>query len=555
MSTKQLNQLAELLQLHPPPFIFIHDPLHSRPTPSSFLHNSLHNSTSQSMPVRIDCNACLTSKMLFHAIINEVTSWVPELNTKGRATSWFNRHVSKWDRSLDSFVEALKAAFDETIGTLGTRTNANLILLFENVERLKETLPALIVPLTRLCELAQIPISTVFISSAPWCEISPPIGTLTEPYLVSVASRSKQDTISYLNSLFPVAVAGSSTSRPNSDAYNPILKPLYSTFLGVLYDGCTPYTTDPDDLTHLAYAMWPGFVRPVLEDWWAAEQSLEGGDEKERGEDRPVSSNEEHRRKPQELRTLPPDSATPLLIRHFLVSFNSSFSPLHNRTISAKSFLNAQASQPSFRLSQRFTAPAMASINASLSSSPKKTGLGLAGSKHGDLGASLSKHKKLLLVGAYISSFNPARTDLRMFGRVAEGVMKKGRARRTGGISTGKSLFGRKAAKVPQVLLGPNSFTLERLLAIYGALVVEHGDGHTAPINLQPGQVEIEVHRTTVLTMLTELIQLRLINRIGQHDRLDNNVTLKCNVGFEVAESFAREMKFNLSDLLWDPVS
>ncbi|KAG8979728.1 hypothetical protein FRB90_007996 [Tulasnella sp. 427] len=141
-----------------------------------------------------------------------------------------------------------------------------------------------------------------------------------------------------------------------------------------------------------------------------------------------------------------------------------------------------------------------------------------------------------------------------MFGRVAEGVAKKGRARRARGIGTGKSLHGRKAAKVPQVLLGPNSFTLERLLAIYGALLVEHGDGHTDPAQLRPGEVEVEVHRTTILATLTELIQLRLVNRIGQADRLDNNLMLKCNVGFDVAEGFAKEMKFSLSELLWDPV-
>lgn len=153
MPTKQLNHVAELLQLHPPPFIFIHDPLHSRPTPSAFLHNSLRNSTSQSVSALIDCNACFTSKMLFHAIINEVASCMPELNTKGKAMSWSNGNVSKWDRSLDSFVEALKSAYDETRGTRGTRKNTNLILLFENAGRLKETLPGLIVPLTRLDEL------------------------------------------------------------------------------------------------------------------------------------------------------------------------------------------------------------------------------------------------------------------------------------------------------------------------------------------------------------------------------------------------------------------
>ncbi|KAG8942459.1 hypothetical protein FRC04_003627 [Tulasnella sp. 424] len=554
MATRQLNQLVELLQFHPPPFIFIHDPLNSRPKPSSFLRDHLQNPASQSTPVLIDCSQYFTSKSFFHAIINEVTNWKPELDSKGKAVSWSNGHASKWDKSIDSFTEALKATYDEIIGSWKKGQGANLILLFENVESLNESLPTLVVPFTRLRELAQIPVTTIFISSAPWSEISPSVGTSSEAYMVSITSQSKQDVISHLGTLFPIAVPDSSTSGPISDAYDPVLKPLYFTFLGVLYDACTPYTTDSDDLEYLAYAFWPGFVRPVLEDWWAADQDRQDGstEERETADGEPIS-----RERPQiPQRTLPPDSATPLLIRQFVTGFQSSFSSLYSRSISATSFLRTQASQPSFRLSQRFSAPAMANINASLASSSQKTSSGLNDTtRRKDLGTSLSRQKKLLLVAAYISSFNPARTDLRMFGRVPDGVIKKGRARRAGGISTGKALFGRKAAKVPQVLLGPNSFTLERLLAIYGALLVEHGDGQTDPTDLQPGEAEVEVHRATVLTMLTEVTQLRLISRIGQHDRLDNNVMLKCNVGFEVAESFAKEMKFNLSDLLWDPVA
>lgn len=306
---------------------------------------------------------------------------------------------------------------------------------------------------------AQIPVTTIFISSAPWSEISPSVGTSSEPYTVSITSQSKQDVISHLGTLFPIAVPDSSTSGPISDAYDPALKPLYFTFLGVLYDACTPYTTDSDDLEYLAYAFWPGFVRPVLEDWWAADQDRQDGstEERETADDEPVS-----RERPQiPQRTLPPDSATPLLIRQFVTSFQSSFSSLYSRSISATSFLRTQASQPSFRLSQRFSAPAMANINASLTSSSQKTSSGLNDTtRRKDLGTSLSRQKKLLLVAAYISSFNPARTDLRMFGRVPEGVIKKGRARRAGGISTGKALFGRKAAKV--CLLLASSFRNNR---------------------------------------------------------------------------------------------
>ncbi|KAG8999673.1 hypothetical protein FRB90_012025 [Tulasnella sp. 427] len=548
MAAKQLNQLVELLQLHPPPFIFVHDPLNARPAPSSFLQSTLQSTNSHVLPISIDCNECFTSKTIFHAIINQIAGWTPELDPKGKAVSWSNRHVSKWDKSFDSFVEALKVAYDETKGSRKSRKDLNLVLMFMNAERLKETVPALIVPLTRLRELAQMPVTTIFLSSAPWSESSPPIGTSSEPYMVSITSRSKQDVILSLNSRFPKTVASTSAYRPTSDAYDPILKPLHAIFLGVLYDACTPYTTDPDELEYLAYAMWPGFVRPVLEDWWAEEK-----DRKDESDN--VNGFHDQTAGHQDGRSLPPDSATPLLIKQFIVSFQSSFPPLYNRSISATAFLRAQAAQPSFRLSQRFSASAMANINATLPSSPKKIGVGLFGSTDGsDLGASLSNQKKLLLVAAYISSFNPARTDLRMFGRVAEGVAKKGRARRAGGIGTGKSLHGRKAAKVPQVLLGPNSFTLERLLAIYGALLVEHGDGHTDPAQLRPGEVEVEVHRTMILATLTELIQLRLVNRIGQADRLDNNLMLKCNVGFDVAEGFAREMKFSISELLWDPV-
>ncbi|KAG8984583.1 hypothetical protein FRB90_005221, partial [Tulasnella sp. 427] len=323
-----------------------------------------------------------------------MTGWMPELDPKGKAVSWSNGHVSKWDKSFDSFVEALKAVYDETKGSRKRRKDLNLVLMFMNAERLKETVPALVVSLTRLRELAQIPVTTIFLSSAPWSEISPPIGTSSEPYMVSITSRSRQDVILYLNSRFPKTVASTSAPQPTSDAYDPILKPLHAIFLGVLYDACTPYTTDPDDLEYLAYAMWPGFVRPILEDWWAEER-----DRKDEGNN--VNGFHDQTGH-QDGRCLPPDSATPLLIKQFIVSFQSSFPPLYNRSISATAFLRAQAAQTSFRLSQRFSASAMASIHATLSSSPKKiVSVGLSGSTDGsDLGASLSNRKKLLLVAA-----------------------------------------------------------------------------------------------------------------------------------------------------------
>lgn len=55
---------------------------------------------------------------------------------------------------------------------------------------------------------------------------------------------------------------------------------------------------------------------------------------------------------------------------------------------------------------------------------------------------------------------------------------------------------------------------------------------------------------------VSELVQLRLFHRIGggtADTKLDNSMMLKCNLNPETAERFAKDMGFNLFELLWDP--
>lgn len=59
------------------------------------------------------------------------------------------------------------------------------------------------------------------------------------------------------------------------------------------------------------------------------------------------------------------------------------------------------------------------------------------------------------------------------------------------------------------MLLGPNTFPLERFLAVFGALMAEHGDGDTDFKDLQPGELEVEVYRSGVL-MTVSLLRLYL---------------------------------------------
>lgn len=103
----------------------------------------------------------------------------------------------------------------------------------------------------------------------------------------------------------------------------------------------------------------------------------------------------------------------------------------------------------------------------------------------------LPLYAKYLILAAYCASYNSPRTDLRMFGR---GPMTlRGKNRRSGVESAGRGYEGSgsagkksgaglkkvktlgKVGKVPQGLLGPKSFPLERMLAIFQSLLAEHG--------------------------------------------------------------------------------
>ncbi|KAJ9092366.1 hypothetical protein QFC21_006868 [Naganishia friedmannii] len=106
----------------------------------------------------------------------------------------------------------------------------------------------------------------------------------------------------------------------------------------------------------------------------------------------------------------------------------------------------------------------------------------------------LPLYAKYLVLAAYCASYNSPRTDLRMFGRGP--LTLRGKTRRSSGAgrgyegsgSAGKKVgaglkklktttttLGKAGARVPQALLGPKSFPLERMLAVFQSLLAEHG--------------------------------------------------------------------------------
>ncbi|KAG8928246.1 hypothetical protein FRC02_007185 [Tulasnella sp. 418] len=476
----QISRLLEILSSYSPPFIYIHDPFGVQPSPSAHIATWADNHQSDTALATVDAIESFSPKLLYTKIINSLSRWSPSWNSTSKAGGdcWNGGEIGKWDLTWDTFVDALRAVFEQlkekrdkskTKRKAGgpsqnTGTVPNMILVLNKAERLKDSLSSLIVPISRLRELSMIQVTVVFVSNCAWDDISPPWGSCPDPYMIYIPQLTKQETVQHLSSLFPLQYLESSISP-----YNPILKPLYPMFLEVLYDSCTTYTLDVKEMEYAALAMWPSFVRPVLEDWRASEETamdveIEGASF-----------------------TLPPDESRLVLIRLFTRSFTEGFNSLYTRSISARDYIKAQESLPAFRISQPFTQLHQPGSEANTPSMKDALALPLG--------------TKLILVAAYVASFNPARSDLRMFGRQADGPQHRKRKTGSRGPRSGS------VAKIPQRLLGPSPFALDRFLNVYGALVVEHGGIEEA----DPGQIEVEVHSAGVLMTISELIQQRLL--------------------------------------------
>lgn len=130
------------------------------------------------------------------------------------------------------------------------------------------------------------------------------------------------------------------------------------------------------------------------------------------------------------------------------------------------------------------------------------------------------------------------------------------------------------SAQIPQRLLGPAPFPLDRLTAILGALLEENDvDARPlAPEYTVPGEyTDMEIGRTGIyasvsdlfvaiprmctyaLMKIMELTSMRLLHRTSPGDKLDGPPMFKCGVSYDVTLAFARQLDIPLNDLMWDP--
>lgn len=178
-----ISQLTTLVTTCPPTFTYVHDPYTTRVTAS--LVNALLTSLSavdaksfvtdnDVIPTiasaQVDAVACFTPRLFFDTTLNRLAKWRPRWNDG--CASWPGGFTGvRYNDSLDKFLHGLRVLHaqlnDDKEGPTpdrsasnarGPRNTANIVkmvLVIDRAERIRESLPELLVPLTRLAELVR----------------------------------------------------------------------------------------------------------------------------------------------------------------------------------------------------------------------------------------------------------------------------------------------------------------------------------------------------------------------------------------------------------------
>ena len=162
------SQLLTLVAAHPPPFIYVHDPSTPRVTASAV------SSTLRGLQDRPELNlafahinavSCFTPRLLYDNALNALAGWEPAW--EDGCANWsgpLEGTSQRFNESFDGFTHGLRAVWNDVLartrqdghGGKATAEQTRLVMLVENADRLKETMPDLLAPLARLAELVSI---------------------------------------------------------------------------------------------------------------------------------------------------------------------------------------------------------------------------------------------------------------------------------------------------------------------------------------------------------------------------------------------------------------
>jgi len=140
----------------------------------------------------------------------------------------------------------------------------------------------------------------------------------------------------------------------------------------------------------------------------------------------------------------------------------------------------------------------------------------------------LPYYTSYLLIAAYLASYNPARQDQTFFMKAHE----RKRRKKGGGTAKGRPS---KHRKIQRKLLGPQAFVMERMLAIFHALVPHPVPGGMGDLMSQ------------VATLASSKM---LVKTSTTADILDAGTKWRVNVGWEYVQIVARMVGFEVEGFL-----
>ena len=134
----------------------------------------------------------------------------------------------------------------------------------------------------------------------------------------------------------------------------------------------------------------------------------------------------------------------------------------------------------------------------------------------------LPYHSKYLLIASYLASYNPAGSDKRFFVKASTGAKKR--------LPT----TSRSREKLPSQLTGPKAFPLDRMMAIFHAIVDE---------NVTPSAL--------ISNQIASLVTLQFLTSVGSEDTLDAP-KYKCNIGLDFVGQISKQVEFEIYKFLYD---
>ncbi|KAJ6635334.1 Origin recognition complex subunit 5 [Pseudolycoriella hygida] len=135
-------------------------------------------------------------------------------------------------------------------------------------------------------------------------------------------------------------------------------------------------------------------------------------------------------------------------------------------------------------------------------------------------------YAKYLLIAAFLASHNDAKLDKRLY------MKNHGKQRKRVQDIKAKAVVNEKLS----TQLGPKSFNLDRLFAIFYAIIDEK-------INMN----------CNLMSQIPSLVRLKLLTYVaGENNVMDGNARLQCNAGLDLIIKIGKSVGFNVSQHLCD---